>query len=159
MADTRFYLKRKYISAGNAKNFTAGSLCDQYYYFDVLENRVNYPSIYPCSLASCALLEKAIKESYDFLGNPMVYMSHNISINQRLARSLRTNEELRIVVNGPKIISGEKGLGKSELTRQLFCCLGLIRENLPLYYAEVYMAPLAAIVNSKATLQISDVLA
>ena len=78
--------------------------------------------------------------------NPMVYMAHNISIDQRLSRSLRTNEELRIVVHGPQIIAGEKGLGKSELTQQLFCCLGLVRNNQTLHYAEVYMAPLAAIV-------------
>jgi hypothetical protein len=146
LADPHYYMKRKHISAANAKNFTTGSLCDQYYYFDVLENRVNYPAMYSCALTSCTLLEKAMSEKYDFMANPMVYMAHNISIDRRLSLSLRTNEELRIVVHGPQIIAGEKGLGKSELTQQLFCCLGLIRDNQPLYYAEVYMAPLAAIV-------------
>jgi hypothetical protein len=149
--ESQFYLKSKYISAGNAKNFTSGSLCDQYYYFDVLENRVNYPEMYPCSLTSCALLEKAMSENYDFVTNPMVYMSHNISINHRISKNLRTNDELRIAVNGPHIIAGEKGLGKSELTQQLFCCLGLVRENLTLFYAEVFMAPLLSIVGAKTS--------
>ena len=144
--DSQYYLKRKYISAGNAKNFTAGSLCDQYYYFDVLENRVNYPDMYPCALTSCALLEKAVSEGYDFLANPMVYIAHNISIDQRVSRSLHTNEELRIIVHGPQQVAGEKGLGKSELAQQLFCCLGIIRDNQTLYYAEVLMASLEDIV-------------
>ena len=151
VTESQFYLKSKYISAGNAKNFTSGSLCDQYYYFDVLENRVNYPEMYPCSLTSCALLEKAMSENYDFVTNPMVYMSHNISINHRISKNLRTNDELRIAVNGPHIIAGEKGLGKSELTQQLFCCLGLVRENLTLFYAEVFMAPLLSIVGAKTS--------
>ena len=151
VTESQFYLKSKYISAGNAKNFTSGSLCDQYYYFDVLENRLNYPEMYPCSLTSCALLEKAMSENYDFVTNPMVYMSHNISINHRISKNLRTNEELRIAVNGPHIIAGEKGLGKSELTQQLFCCLGLVRENLTLFYAEVLMAPLLSIVGAKTS--------
>jgi len=144
--DSQYYMKRKYISAANAKNFTSGSLCDQSYYFDTLKDRVNYPAMYPCALISCTLLQKALGESYDFMINPMVYMAHNISIDQRISRSLRTNEELSIIVHGPQIIAGEKGLGKSELTQQLFSCLGLVRDKQTLFYAEVYMAHLEAIV-------------
>jgi hypothetical protein len=55
----RFFMKRKYLNTGNGKNFLAGSLVDQHYYFDELENRVQFPAMFPVALLSCALLEKA----------------------------------------------------------------------------------------------------
>ena len=57
---TPWFVKRKYMNTGNAKNFAAGSLCDQGYYFDELENRVRFPEMFATSLLSCALLEKAM---------------------------------------------------------------------------------------------------
>src|ERR1043166_4807759 len=104
---TNYFLKRKFMNTGNAKNFVAGSLCDQGYYFDELEDRINFPDMFPASLLSCALMEKAMNEQHDFMTNPMVYVAHNISVDRRLARSLRSNDVLNMLVSGPEIIEGK----------------------------------------------------
>ena len=144
---TTYFLKRKFMNTGNAKNFAAGSLCDQTYYFDELEGRINFPDMFPASLLSCALLEKAMNEQHDFMTNPMVYMAHNISVDRRLARTVRSNDVLNVLVEGPQIIEGEKGLGKSGVNNLLFNCFGLVQDQQILYRAEVHMAPLHSILN------------
>jgi len=144
---TTYFLKRKFMNTGNAKNFAAGSLCDQGYYFDELEDRINFPDMFPASLLSCALLEKAMNEHHDFMTNPVVYMAHNISVNRRLARSLRSNDALDVLVEGPEIIEAETGLGRSGVKKLLFNCFGLVQGQQILYRAEVLMAPLHSILN------------
>ncbi len=140
-----YFLKRKFLNTGNAKNFIAGSLCDQGYYFDELEDRVNFPDMFPAALTSCALLEKAMKEKHDFMANPMVYMAHNISVDRRLARGLRSNDALHLLVRGPEAIEEKKGLRNSQLNPLLYRCLGLVHGRQMLFRAEVYLAPLEAI--------------
>ena len=56
---TDFFLKRKFLNNGNVKNFLSGSLTEQSEYFDELLHIANYPEVFPCSLTSGALLEKA----------------------------------------------------------------------------------------------------
>ncbi len=140
-----YFLKRKFMNTANAKNFVVGSLGDQSYYFDELEERVHFPDIFPAALISCALLEKAMHEKHDFMKNPMVYVSHNISVDRRLAGQLRSDDVLHLLVQGPERIEGEKGLGKSELVRLLYRCFGIVNDGEILYRAEVLMAPLASI--------------
>ena len=142
---TSYFLKRKFMNTGNAKNFAAGSLCDQGYYFDELENRVDFPDMFPVSLVSCALLEKALQEQHDFMADPMVYLGHNVSVDRRLARTLRSNDALHMLIEGPDVNEGEKGLGKSGVTTLSFNCFGLVADGQMLYRAEVHMAPLQAI--------------
>jgi hypothetical protein len=144
---TNYFLKRKFMNTGNAKNFVAGSLCDQGYYFDELEDRINFPDMFPASLLSCALLEKAMNEQHDFMTNPMVYVAHNISVDRRLARSLRSNDVLNMLVSGPEIIEGKKGLEQSAMNKLLFNCFGLVQGQQILYRAEVHVAPLHSILN------------
>jgi hypothetical protein len=38
------------MSTGHGKNFLAGSLVDQHYYFDELEERVQFPAMFPAAL-------------------------------------------------------------------------------------------------------------
>jgi hypothetical protein len=106
LPSTPYFIKRKFMNTGNAKNFAAGSLCDQSYYFDELEDRINFPEMFSASLMSCALLEKAMKERHDFMQNPMVYMSHNISVDRRAAKSVRSNDVLHVLVEGPSKAKG-----------------------------------------------------
>ena len=146
---TACFLKRKFMNTGNAKNFAAGSLCDQGYYFDELEDRVNFPDMFPVSLLSCALLEKAMQEGHDFMADPMVYMNHDISVDRRIARSLRSNDVLHVLIEGPQVIDEEKGLGRSQVTKLSFRCFGLVHGAQVLYRAEVHMAPLHAIANGR----------
>jgi hypothetical protein len=56
---SHYFLKRKYVSNGNAKNFLSGSLAEQSDYFDEIDGLAEYPEIFPCSLTSGALLKKA----------------------------------------------------------------------------------------------------
>jgi hypothetical protein len=143
---TACFLKRKFLNTGNAKNFLAGSLCDQGYYFDEIADRVNFPDLFPASLLSCALLEKAQQEGHDFLADPMVYMAHTIAVDRRIARRLRSNDVLHTLVEGPEIVEGEKGLKTSGVRKLRFRCFGLVAQEQMLYRAEVLMAPLASIV-------------
>jgi len=142
---TACFLKRKFLNTGNAKNFLAGSLCDQGYYFDEIAERVNFPDLFPASLLSCALLEKAQQEGHDFLVDPMVYMAHTIAVDRRIARRLRSNDVLHMLVEGPETVEGDKGLKTSGVRKLRFRCFGLVGQEQMLYRAEVLMAPLASI--------------
>ena len=142
---TACFLKRKFLNTGNAKNFLAGSLCDQGYYFDEIAERVNFPDLFPASLLSCALLEKAQQEGHDFLVDPMVYMAHTIAVDRRIARRLRSNDVLHMLVEGPETVEGDKGLKTSGVRKLRFRCFGLVGCEEMLYRAEVLMAPLASI--------------
>lgn len=135
-----FFYKRKYLSNGNAKNFLSGSLADQSAYFDELEERVRFPEIYPAALISCALLERARHNHHDFENEPMVYTSHNISIDRELTQQLRSNDVLHLLVDEPAALTTEKG-GQQYLHH----CFGLLDNGAVLFRAEITMMPLAAI--------------
>jgi hypothetical protein len=141
----RYFLKRKFMSTGHGKNFLAGSLVDQHYYFDEIENRVQFPAMFPAALLSCALLEKAKQEkNYAFETNPVVYTSHNISVDRRLLQTLKSNDRLHLLVANVEIVPAGKGLGKKAFPQQLHRCFGLLDGNKILFRAEVVMAPLQA---------------
>jgi hypothetical protein len=142
---TSYFMKRKFMNTGNAKNFLAGSLCDQGEYFDELAERVEFPDMFPVALMSCALLEKAAKEKHDFLADPMVYIAHTIAVDRRVARRLRSNDVLHMLVEGPATVGGEKGLGTTDVRKLRFNCFGIVEPFDVLYRAEVLMAPLEAI--------------
>ena len=119
--ENNFFLKRKFMNTSNAKNFLCGSFTDQSLYFDELNDIANFPEIFPCSFASCALLEKALKNHHDFEKNPMVYTTHKITLNRTLLSKLKSNDALHILVR--------------ELPEQLdsYECYGLIHDNEILY--------------------------
>jgi len=146
---TAFFLKRKFMNTGNAKNFVAGSLCDQGYYFDEIEDRVHFPEMFPVALLSCALLEKAMTERHDFMADPMVYMTHRISVDRRVNRDLRSNDVLHILVEGRDDVAPEAGLGSSTIARVAFRAFGVLGDERVLYRAEVEMAPLQSIVDAR----------
>ena len=114
-----------------------------------LENRVRFPEMFAVALASCALLEKAMSEGHDFMADPMVYMSHRISVDRPTARGLRSNDVLHMLVEGPHALAAESALGKSAVAKVGFHCFGLVADGRVLYRAEVDMAPLAAIVAAR----------
>ncbi|MCB1759810.1 MAG: MaoC family dehydratase [Gammaproteobacteria bacterium] len=145
------FMKRKYMNNSNAKNFLVGSMVDQHYYFDELEDRVRYPLIFPVALLSCALLEKAHTEGYDFYQAPMVYTHHDISIDRVLVDRLRSNDRLHLLVQGPEPITAEGGLGKSRIPQVRYRCYGLLADNETLFRALVSMARLEDVV---ATLRV-----
>jgi len=135
------------MSTGNAKNFLSGSLADQSAYFDELEDRVRFPETYPAGLISCALLERALNNQHDFENEPMVYTSHNISIDRELTKGLRSNDVLHLLVDEPTVItSGENDPG---ISQYLHHCYGVLHDGAILFRAEITMMPLAAILKVK----------
>ena len=145
-----FFLKRKFMNVGNAKNFLSGSLAEQADYFDELEGRVNFPEIFPASLISCALLERAITQGHDFENAPMVYTSHHISINRQKLRRLKSNDRLDILVRSPRQIEPEKGLGKSGVSQSVYECFGVLDDGALLYQAEIALTSLDEILHVAA---------
>ncbi|MCB1857287.1 MAG: hypothetical protein KDI63_03395 [Gammaproteobacteria bacterium] len=146
----RYFLKRKFMNNSNAKNFLVGSLVDQHYYFDELDNRVRYPPIFPVALISCALLEKLQLENYDFFNHPMVYTNHHLSVDRQLVGRLRSNDRLHLLVEGPQSaeVTGEGGLGGTEIPKIAYHCFGLVDGNQVLFRAKVLMALLEHVITA-----------
>ena len=150
IAQHRYFLKRKYMNTGHGKNFLAGSLVDQHYYFDEMEERVQFPAMFPVALLSCALLEKAKQNNYAFEANPVVYTSHHVSVDKRVLQTLKSNDRLNLLVTTPETVPAGKGLGKMGFPQQLHRCFGLLAGNRILFQAEVAMAPLKAMLQASA---------
>ena len=143
---TPYFLKRKWLTTANAKNFLTGSLIDQADYFDELDDKIRFPELFPCALASCALLEKAWSEGHDFMADPMVYVAHVISVDRALADALRSNDMLHMLVRGPTHPQAPKGRSGSELRLDRYHCFGYLAGERLLYRAQFDLAPLRAVV-------------
>lgn len=150
LSDGTTFYKRKFLNTGNAKNFLAGSLVEQSDYLDELENKVGFPEIFPVSLISCALLERARKGGHDFERDPMVYTSHNISVDRHAMRRLRSNDTIHLLIKEPVAITGEAGLGKSAMSQCIYPCFGILNDATTLFRAEIAMTALDQIVKSQA---------
>ncbi len=145
--DTPFFLKKKYMNNGNAKNFLSGSLAEQSDYFDEIDGLVQYPESFPCSLTSGALMEKALLEQHDFKRNPMVYTSHELSIDRELLRELKSHDQLMILVHQlPE--SNTVTLNKTGIRLRVYDCFGLIKDQQVLFRAKMRLAPLEEILNN-----------
>lgn len=145
--ETPYFLKRKYMNNGNAKNFLSGSLAEQSDYFDEIDGLVQYPESFPCSLTSGALMEKARLENHDFKRNPMVYTSHELSIDRELLRELQSHDELMILVHQhPE--SSKDTLNKTGIKLRIYDCFGLIKDQQVLFRAKMRLAPLEEILSS-----------
>lgn len=143
-----FFLKRKFMIVGNAKNFLSGSLAEQADYFDELEGRINFPEIFPTSLMSCALLERARSQGHDFEDAPMVYTSHHISLDRRRLRQLRSNDRLHILVRSPRMMEPVNGLGRSTVSQSVYECFGVLDDGGLLYRAEMALTSLDEILSA-----------
>jgi hypothetical protein len=133
IADSGFFLKRKFMMTSNAKNFLCGAFTDQSLFFDELNDKADFPEIFPCSLISCALLEKAHKNHHDFKKNPMVYTNHKISLDRRLLGRLKSNVVLHIIV---RVLSDQE---------DTYECYGLIFDNQILFRALIGLTSLQSI--------------
>ncbi len=136
------------MNTGNGKNFLAGSLVDQQYYFDELEDHVQFPAMFPVALLSCALLEKARQEDYPFEADPVVYTRHTISVDRRLQKNLKSNDRLCLLVGHGEQIPAGRGLGRKGFSQKMYRCFGLLPGNQILFRAEIEMAPLQEMLNT-----------
>ena len=144
--NTDYFLKRKYMNNGNAKNFLSGSLAEQSDYFDELEGLFNYPEIFPASLTSGALLEKAQLESHDFKRNPMVYTSHELSVDRVCLSNITSHDKLHILVK-QQPESSSRTLNKTGIMLRVYDCFGLTLDNKVLFRIRMNLAPLEEILN------------
>jgi len=128
-----FFLKRKFMNTSNAKNFLCGSFFDQSLYFDELNDKAEFPEIFPCSLVSSALLEKALKNHHDFEKEPMVYTTHKITLDRVLLSKLKSNDALHILI---KELPDEP---------DSYECYGLIHDNQILYRGIISLTSLQSI--------------
>ena len=145
--NTDFFLKRKYMNNGNVKNFLSGSLAEQSDYFDELTHTANYPEVFPCSLTSGALLEKAQLEHHDFKQNPMVYTSHEISMDCHYLSQIKDNDKLHILVKQhPE--SSRNTLNQTNIMLRTYDCYGLLRNNAILFRIRMNLVPLEEILKN-----------
>ena len=134
IVDGRYFLKRKFLTTSNGKNFVLAGLGTQQDYFDELADYVSFPPMFTAALSSCALLEKAWQQGYDFLADPVVYSHHEISVDRRLQSTLRSNERLHLLVEGPLEETTTPHTRPNSLA-QSYRVFGVIRENSILFRA------------------------
>jgi hypothetical protein len=144
---TEFFLKRKWMTNGNAKNFLSGSLAEQSDYFDELANEAHYPEVFPCSLTSGALLEKAQLENHDFKRNPMVYTSHEFSVDREHLSQVKNNDKLHILVRQlPE--SKKNTLNHTNIMLRTYECFGLLENRAILFRITLNLVPLEEIIRN-----------
>lgn len=144
---TDFFLKRKFLNNGNVKNFLSGSLVEQSDYFDELAHIAHYPEVFPCSLASGALLEKAQLENHDFKRNPMVYTSHELSVDREYLSRLKNDDKLYILVKQhPE--SSSNTLNQTNIMLRTYDCFGLLHNHDILFRVTMNLVPLEEILKN-----------
>lgn len=144
---TDFFLKRKWMNNGNVKNFLSGSLAEQSAYFDELIHQAHYPEVFPCSLTSGALLEKAQLEQHDFKRNPMVYTSHDISVDRVHLATLKDNDRLHILVKQlPE--SSSNTLNQTNILLRTYECYGVLAKGDVLFRIKLNLVPLEEIIKN-----------
>jgi hypothetical protein len=144
---TDYFLMRKWLQNGNVKNFLSGSLVEQSDYFDELAHFAHYPEIFPCSLTSGVLLEKAQLENHDFKANPMVYTSHDISVDRFLIKQLKNNDKVYILVKQlPE--SKNNTLNNTSIMLRTYECYGVLDNQEILFRIKLNLVPLEEIIKN-----------
>lgn len=142
---TEFFLKRKWMTNGNVKNFLSGSLAEQSDYFDELAHKARYPEVFPVSLTSGALLEKAQLENHDFKRNPMVYTSHDFSVDRMHLAEVKNNAKLHILVKQlPE--SKNNTLHHTNIMLRTYECYGVLENRAILFRIRLNLVPLEEII-------------
>ena len=103
----------------------------------------------PCGFIFCALLEKAEIEQHDFEQNPMVYLSHKISIDRVLLNQLKSNDALHLLVKQLSVENENTGHQGAHVEALYdYECYGLVKDNAILFRALISLAPLHKILKS-----------
>ncbi|MFW5724682.1 MAG: hypothetical protein ACOCWF_08980 [Halochromatium sp.] len=151
IADGSLFVKRKYMTTSNAKNFLLASLVDQRHYIDELDERVLFPPVFTSSLLSCALLERGRIEGCDFESDPHVYVSHHISVDRRLQQALRSNDRIDMVVAAPIARAASPDGVELPLDQASFIrhrCVGIVAGRGTLFRCDVQTARLRYLLSS-----------
>lgn len=135
----KHFLKRKFMIVGNAKNFLTSAFAEQSEYIDEFVDKVSFPEMYPLSLVSSALLERAQAEGHDLVARPMIYVSHKLSIDKDLLTKLKSNDALNILVSSPRASTDPVCQNVTQ-----YCTCVLANQQV-LFHAEIQLAPLSAL--------------
>lgn len=135
----KYFVKRKYMIVGNAKNFLTSAFAEQSEYIDEFIDKVSFPEMYPMSLLSSALLERAQSVGHNLIEEPMIYISHKLSINKKVLNNLRSNNCLNIVIGPPQASNDENS---KYVTHDCTCILST-KEIL--FHAKIELAPLSSL--------------
>ena len=135
----QYFVKRKYMIVGNAKNFLTSSFAEQSEYIDEFIDKVSFPEMYPMSLLSSALLERAQAVGQDLIEEPMIYISHKLSIDKTVLNTLKSNDSLNILVSPPQKSTDESS---EHVTHDCTCILS---NHKILFQAEIQLSPLSAL--------------
>jgi hypothetical protein len=143
---TDYYLKRKYMILGNAKNFLASAGAEQNLFIDEFADKVDFPEMYPLGLISSALLERAAFEDIDLISNPMIYATQKMCIDKKQLAALRSNDAVNILV-GPDISEDAKEFGpeSSQKKKVIQECVAYCKEDTPLFIAKVSLLPVQSL--------------
>jgi hypothetical protein len=145
--DSSFFLKRKYIIVGNAKNFLTSAFAEQSEYIDEFIDKVDFPETYPLSLVSSALLERAQALGHDLIKSPMIYTYQKLSICKTELASLRSNHMLSILVGPAEYPDcAEEAQGGSTSGRVKHYCCCLLNNGNTLFQAEIQLVPLSSLI-------------
>lgn len=140
-SNSKYFLKRKYMIVGNAKNFLTSAFAEQSDYIDEFADKVCFPQMYPMSLLSSALLERAQAIGHDLVKDPMIYANHKLCIDKRQLAGLKSNDVLNILVS-PEISENETDQKVTHV------CVGYAKENTPLFIAQIVLLPLKALLKT-----------
>lgn len=145
---TNYFLKRKYMIVGNAKNFLASAGAEQSLFIDEFTDKVDFPEMYPLGLISSALLERAVFEDIDLISHPMIYKTQKLCIDKQQLEELRSNDPINILV-GPDISedANEFGPESSSKKRVIQECIAYGKEEKPLFIAKITLTPLNSLAN------------
>lgn len=137
----QYFVKRKYMIVGNAKNFLTSAFAEQSEYIDEFIDKVSFPEMYPLSLLSSALLERAQAVGQNLIEEPMIYISHKLSIDKNILKTLKSNHALNILVSPPQKSDDEN----SEYVTHACTCVLSTQEIL--FHAEIQLAPLSSLLS------------
>ncbi len=98
----RFFLKRRYLTTANAKNFLLGANIDPNRHIDEIASRAMFPPLFPAAMLSAALLERARQRGHDFLAEPMVYSKHAIEIDLDALACVRSDARVCFLISNPR---------------------------------------------------------
>lgn len=140
IAHNNIFVKRKYMIVGNAKNFLTSAFAEQSEYIDEFIDKVSFPEMYPMSLLSSALLERAQSVGQDLIKAPMIYVSHKLSINKNVLSKLQSNDPINILVSPPQTLTESN----DEHVTQYCTCISLTTQEV-LFHADIQLAPLSSL--------------
>lgn len=132
-----YFLKRKYMIVGNAKNFLLSAFVEQTEYIDEFIHKVDFPQSYPLALISSALLERARASQIDLVRDPMIYTQHKLSMNRKRLDKLRSNDVLNILVSLP--------IRDTSSDKVEHDCIGVLADQQVLFQARLQLMPLSAV--------------